>query len=267
MKPARVVLLVASAGGLSLFAWSVLLDPVPPALAIAAVVADVTLATAGVLIPQWEMYADVLSRFPAETERIALTFDDGPSPDTTPRVLDLLRARGHRATFFVVGKKVERHPEIVQRMRADGHGIGLHGYAHHRSYSLRPPAFVEQDVRRTQEAVAAAAGVRPTILRPPVGYVSSRTALGARRAGVVLVAWSARAIDGLKRTAADQVVRRVAAGLRPGAIVMLHDAAEREDFTPAALEALPRILDLIDERGLKTATIEELRSSARSDRR
>jgi peptidoglycan/xylan/chitin deacetylase (PgdA/CDA1 family) len=258
VPPARITLWVASLGGLALLARTLLFDPPPLWLALSAMIAYVALATAGVLVPQLEMYGDVVWRGEPGMRAVALTFDDGPHPKTTRKVLEILAQGGHRATFFVVGKKARLYPEVLREIRAAGHAIGLHGYVHDRLYSLKPPAYVVGDIERTQQAIEEACDVRPTLFRPPVGYVSSRTAVGARSAGVTLVAWSARGIDGFAATSPERVVQRIEPGLKDGAIVLLHDAAEKEDFVPASLEALPEILRTLDARGLKAVTVDEI---------
>src|SRR5690606_17793523 len=127
---------------------------------------------------------------------VALTFDDGPDPRTTPRILDLLERRGQRATFFVIGQKAEAHPELLRRIHAGGHLLALHGYIHRWFYAFLTPTTVQQDIQRTQDAVEAATGTRPVLFRPPVGQASPRTVAGARRAGVAIVGWSTRTGDG-----------------------------------------------------------------------
>lgn len=218
----------------------------------------VVYCTLGVLVPQLEMYGDVTWRGPADVPDVALTFDDGPNPETTRRILAILAPTRHRATFFMVGEKVERHPEVAREIVAAGHGIGVHGYHHDRLYSFRGPHWVERDVGRAVRAVEQAVGASPRLFRPPVGYVSHRTASGARRAGVRIVAWSARGIDGLGVADPVRVARRIAKNLRPGAIVMLHDAAERDDFVPASLEALPLVLAVLEEKNLTSVTVSAL---------
>jgi peptidoglycan-N-acetylglucosamine deacetylase len=255
VPPARIGLWVLSLGGLALLAKSLLDYPPPLWLAVSALLIYVVYATAGVIFPQLEMYGDVIWR---GESGVALTFDDGPHPETTRRVLRILAERGHRATFFVVGRKVRLYPEVVREIHDAGHALGLHGYLHDRLFSFKPPSYVRSDIERTQRAIEDACGCRPSLFRPPIGHVSSRTAKGASRAGVTLVAWSVRAFDGVTKPSTERILRRIERGLEPGAIVLLHDAAEREDFEPASIAALPQILDLIEKKGLRTVHIEEL---------
>jgi peptidoglycan/xylan/chitin deacetylase (PgdA/CDA1 family) len=214
------------------------------------------LAMTGVSFPWLQMFGDVVCRGPSGQNRVALTFDDGPDPRTTPRVLAALAGTGHRATFFVLGAKAERHPQVLREIHAAGHALALHGYVHDRLHSFRTPARVRDELMRAQDAVANAVGVRPTLFRPPVGHTSPRTVQGAKLSGVTLIGWSARGYDGVRGRRPESVVRSVARSLDDGAIVLLHDAAERDDFEPASVAALPALVSLLDARGLKSVTLD-----------
>ena len=216
------------------------------------------IATTGVLLPSLEMYGRIISRGPAGRARVALTFDDGPHPVTTRRVLDALAPTRHRATFFVLGEKVRRHPDVVRAIHAAGHTIGVHGDVHDRLHSFRMPWRVRDEIVRAEDAVEAATGVRPKFFRPPLGHTSLTTVPGARRAGVTLVGWSSRGFDGIAGQSPQAVVERVGRTLTDGAIIMLHDAAEHDDFEPAAVRALPQLLALLDERRLTSVALDEL---------
>jgi len=258
MTPGRLLLWGGSLGGLGFSLAAAWLGP--PALWVVAsvFVAYVGVILSGVFFPCLGMYATVYCAAPRDVAAVALTFDDGPDPRTTPAVLDILEQHEAVATFFVVGHKVDKYPEVVRQIVARGHALGLHGYRHDRLFALQPPARVAADIERTRDAVESACGVRPRIFRPPIGFVSPRTAAGARRAQAPLIGWSARAYDGMGHVPPERVLRRIEPGLRAGAIVLLHDASERDDFTPAAIEALPRILENIRRRGLSTVSVERL---------
>src|SRR5262245_42121541 len=220
--------------------------------------AYVALLVTGVLMPRLEMFGDVTWRGDPETGAVAFTFDDGPHPVSTRRVLAALREAGATATFFVIGRKAEAHADLVREIVAAGHTVGVHGYDHDWLYALKSPRDVEADIRRAQDVVERAWGIRPYWFRPPTGQISPRTVDGARRAGVELVGWSVRALDGLSRAAPAGVTRRVARGLRAGAIVLLHDASERDDFDPASGGALPALLAAARERGLAVTGLEQI---------
>lgn len=266
MPPARIGLWVLSIGGLALAVRAVLMGPIPLWVALSALAGYVAYCVVGALVPRLEMFADVVWRGDATSGGVALTFDDGPSPLTTPRVLELLARADARATFFVLGEKAARHPAVLKALIDGGHTVGVHGYAHDRLYAFKSPRAVEEDIRRACDAVTRETGRRVRWFRPPVGQVSPRTAEGARRLGVDIVGWSVRGFDGLRRADPARVAARIERGLEPGAIVLLHDASERDDFTPASLEALPRILERIREKGLRVVPLETLLSSPEHER-
>jgi peptidoglycan/xylan/chitin deacetylase (PgdA/CDA1 family) len=216
------------------------------------------LATTSVMFPSLEIYGRVVSRGPAGRARVALTFDDGPHPVTTRRVLEALAPTRHRATFFVVGEKARRHPDVVREIHAGGHTLGIHGDSHDRLHSFRLAGSVHDDIGRARDAVEAATGTRPRFFRPPLGHTSITTVLGARRAGVTLVGWSSRGYDGMRHRSAEAVVKRIGRTLTDGAIVMLHDASEHDDFEPASVRALPRLVALLDERKLASVGLDAL---------
>ena len=251
MPLARILLYVGTAGALSLIGRSVLLGPVPLAVALAAFAGYVLLIGAGVAFLRLGMFVDVVARGPREARGVALTFDDGPSPDHTPRVLDLLDAAGVKATFFVIGKKAAEHPEILRDVVARGHAVGIHGHTHDRLLTLRSPDRVADDLALAMDTVEAIAGVRPALFRPPVGLTSPRMARALGWLDLVVVGWSVRGVDGWRGARAERVAARVVRGLEDGAIVLLHDAAERDDFRPASLDALPRILAAMQQRDLE----------------
>ena len=205
-------------------------------------------ATIGVFFPRLEMYGPVVSRGPAGRSSVALTFDDGPHPVTTRRILAVLAATRHRATFFVLGAKARRHPEVVREIHAAGHTLGVHGDRHDRLHAFRMPWRVHDELLRAARAVEDATGVRPRFFRPPLGHTSVTTTRGVRRAGMIVVGWSTRGLDGIRGRTPEAVVARVARSVTDGAIVMLHDASEHDDFEPASVQALPELLRLLDDR-------------------
>lgn len=214
-----------------------------------------TIATTGVFRPQLSMYGDVVSHGPCGCARVALTFDDGPHPVTTRKVLAALAPTRHRATFFVLGEKARRHPDVLREIHAAGHTIALHGDLHDRLHSFRMPQSVRDELARAEAAVFAAVGLRPAYFRPPLGQTSLTTVRAVRGSGVRLIGWSSRGFDGLRSQTPDAVIERVERTLDDGAIVMLHDAAEHDDFEPASIAALPRLLTLLDARGLTSVGI------------
>ena len=250
LPPARLGLLAYAATGVALGVRAVAAVPPPLGLTLLGFGGYFALGTLGVFWPERGMYGSLLSRGPQQPE-VALTFDDGPSPKTTPRVLETLAKAGAPATFFVVGRKVLAHPELVRELVSAGHQVELHGFEHDRLVSLRGSARVADDIRRTQDAIESAGAPRPSLFRPPIGFVSHLTVAGARRANVTLGGCSARALDGLRQAAPEKVCERLLRALTPGALLAMHDAAEHDDYEPASLQALPRVLSASAERGLR----------------
>jgi peptidoglycan-N-acetylglucosamine deacetylase len=165
-----------------------------------------------------------------DSRRVALTFDDGPDPDHTPAVLDVLAAAGAKATFFVLGERVERHPAIVERIVAEGHELGNHTF-HHRYLPLVRSRTVTAELARTDAAIAAIIGTAPTLARPPYGGRSPRNVQAFTRAGKQLVLWDVNSFDWQGKPA-EAVAARVVERTRPGSIVLMHDICPH---TPAAL--------------------------------
>jgi len=230
-------------------------EPGPLALA-AAAVGWGALATSGVFFPWLGMFASAACHGPRGGARVALTFDDGPHPVTTRRVLERLAGTRHRATFFVLGEKARRHPDVLAEIVRQGHALGVHGYFHDRLHAFRFPARVASEIERAQDAIEAATGLCPRGFRPPLGHTSPNTVCGARRAGVSLVGWSARGYDGLRGRSPASVVEHVARDLDAGSIVLLHDAAEHDDFEPASIAALPALLRELDARALTSVVLD-----------
>jgi len=215
-------------------------------------------ATIGVFFPWLQMYGPIVLRGPAGRRAVALTFDDGPHPVTTRRILATLAATQHRATFFVLGTKARRHPDVIREIHAAGHTLALHGDRHDRLHAFRFPRRVRDELLRAARAVEDATGVRPRFFRPPLGHTSLTTTRGARRAGMTIVGWSTRGFDGVRGRTPEAVVTHVARSVSDGDIVMLHDASEHDDFEPASVRALPELLRLLDEREWRSVGLDTL---------
>lgn len=257
MPIARGALYVATAGALALILRSILIRPVPLQVSAIAFIAYLTLVMLGVIFLRLGMFLDVIWRGPKEARGVALTFDDGPSPEHTPKVLDMLDEAGVKAAFFVIGKKAEAHPDLVRDIAARGHAIGLHGYAHDRLFSLRSPDFVRRDLAKGVAVLEDILGERPIMFRPPIGHSSPRIARVVDELDLVVVGWSIRAMDGTGVSGPDRVAARVVPKLADRAIVMLHDAAERDDREPASVKALPKILAAMQRLDLDGVRVDE----------
>jgi peptidoglycan/xylan/chitin deacetylase (PgdA/CDA1 family) len=205
------------------------------------------------------VYADAVVRGPKDARGVALTFDDGPHPRWTRAVLDALAARGTRgATFFVVARKAEQHPDVVREIRERGHSVEVHSYAHDRLFAIRGVRRVREDLERAVAAIEQLTGRRPRLFRPPIGHTNPTIARVADDLDLTIVAWSARGFDGVAGADPERVAARVRRALRPGAIVLLHDSPETGDSEPAGVRALPAVLDAIAAKGLEVVPLHSL---------
>ena len=182
---------------------------------------------------------------------IALTFDDGPHPELTPKLLDILRQNGVRATFYVIGRNVEAHPEIARRIVAEGHEIANHSWSHPALTSLGA-ARLNQEIADTSEAILRATGRRPTNMRPPYGAIDDRVRMSILRDhGLDVILWSCDPLD-WKRPGAEVVRRRLVDGATPGGILLAHD------IHPGTIEAVPGVIQDLKAKGYGFATVSQL---------
>lgn len=189
---------------------------------------------------------------------VALTFDDGPDPGSTPAFLELLRQRGVSATFFLLGSMVARAPGLAAEIAAAGHELAVHGWDH-RYPLLRTSRAVRDDLARARDAVAAAAGAGPAWYRPPYGVLSAGALAAARRLSLRPVLWSSWGREWQPGATAGTVYRTAAASLGSGACLLLHDSdcTSPPGSARAALGALPRLLDDCARLGLAAGPVRE----------
>jgi len=187
---------------------------------------------------------------------VALTFDDGPHAQGTPAVLDALARAGARATFFVVGEQVEREPALTREIAAAGHSLALHGHRHRNMLRLAPRAFAA-DFEHGCAAIAAAAGMRPELYRPPYGIFSVAGLRFVRRSGMGVLLWSRWGHDWRARITPAAIADELTNGVTAGDVLLLHDADHYSaaDSWKRTAAALPRVLDAIERAGLQTGTV------------
>ena len=182
------------------------------------------LATAG-FVASSSLVGKTIWQLPEAAARrgaLALTFDDGPDPESTPRVLDALAHAGARATFFCVGERVRRHPALVRRALAEGHQIGNHSWRHAWHFPLSGPRRIAAEIDAAQSAIADATGVLPELFRAPFGVRTPFLDPVLAWRGLTHVSWSHRGYDTIGAEP-GAVLRRLVAGVRAGAVLLLHD--------------------------------------------
>jgi peptidoglycan/xylan/chitin deacetylase (PgdA/CDA1 family) len=179
---------------------------------------------------------------------VALTFDDGPDPVDTPRLLDLLREKGVKATFFVVGKRADQHPEIVRRAWAEGHLVGNHTWSHYSLFCFLTPWRLRAEIERGTECIRRICGSRPRLFRSPVGLRHPLLGPYLKDAGLEYVSWSIRTRDTL--TANSSVLaQRILSKAAGGDIILLHDHLRAG--ADVMLAALTQVIDDLRKRGFE----------------
>jgi peptidoglycan/xylan/chitin deacetylase (PgdA/CDA1 family) len=191
----------------------------------------------------------VIFQGPSDANRIALTFDDGPSAELTPRVLDVLQHYDVHSTFFVLGRRAGQNPDVLRRIASEGHELGSHGWSH-RSFRGLFHSQIREELADTAALIEEASGGRPRLLRPPFGtYADSATTI-FEDMGLDVVLWTidSRDWDDDPAKTVETIVRKA----RPGSIVLLHDSEV------ATLRALPQIIGSLQSRGFELVTVSEL---------
>lgn len=184
---------------------------------------------------------------------IAMTFDDGPSAVLTPRLLDILKQRNIKVTFFVLGQLVQEHPEILQRAVAEGHEIGNHSWDH-KALNKQGEGGLRHELSDTSAEITKATGKPVTIMRPPYGATNARLNRAIEKEyGMKVILWSVDPFD-WKRPGPQVVSQRILKETKPGAIILSHD------IHPGTIEAMPATLDALLAKGYKFVTVSELLS-------
>ena len=252
-KPAP---LVQASLGLHALAAAGLLTPAWP-WSLGAILADHALITATGLWPRSTWLGPNLTHLPRDLPQVALTIDDGPDPEVTPAVLDLLDEHQAVATFFCIGAQVQRHPALARDIVRRGHAIGNHSQHHRHHFSVMGPRQLRREIGAAQVTIADATGVQPAYFRAPAGLRNVFLDPVLHSLDLQLASWTRRGFD--TRTGdAGQVLRRLTRGLAAGDILLLHDrhAAPTAEGRPVLLDVLPPLLSTLRENGLRTVRLE-----------
>ena len=246
--------------GLHVFvAGAVTMQPSWWPMGLATLVADHAAITAAGLWPTSTLLGPNLRRLPAAAaarDEFALTIDDGPDPEVTPRVLDLLDAEAMRATFFCIGQRVVDHPVLAREIVARGHAIENHSLRHRHDFSLLGPRAYDRELDAAQRAITDTVGIAPRFFRAPAGLRNVFPQGALERRGLMLASWTRRGFDTVEKDP-ERVVRRLTRGLAGGDILLLHDghAARTRTRIPVIVEALPQLAVACRARGLSSVTL------------
>jgi len=212
---------LAEKSGFAAFLLAVPLGFIAPSLAALPLLLFLLTCLAAPFCPQCSFFLPVISNGRPESDAIALTIDDGPSPSSTPLLLALLGKHRLRATFFVIGEKAAAYPELIDLILGHGHTIGNHSYRHDNFLMCRSIRALEKDIRATQD-ILAQAGIQPLLFRPPIGITNPRLKPVLDGLGLQAVTFSCRIFDRSNRNVAN-LAAKVLRKLRPGDILLLHD--------------------------------------------
>ena len=190
---------------------------------------------------------------------VALTFDDGPDPAFTPRVLDILREKGVKAAFFCVGERVESAPDLVKRLAGEGHLVCNHSFSHAMWINFGHYRRLRREIEQCNASIARATGVTPRFYRAPHGFKNSALGDVLRDLGMTAIGWQVRGFDAVDGDA-TRIVRRIVNRARPGGVIALHDGSGLQGTANrrATIEALPVIIDGLKAKGYKLMRLDEL---------
>jgi peptidoglycan/xylan/chitin deacetylase (PgdA/CDA1 family) len=253
--------LVASSVGLHCVAGaSALLAGETWPWAIGAVAANHLVLGAAGMWPRSTLLGPNIVRLPESAiarREIAFTFDDGPDPEVTPRVLDILEAHGVRASFFCIAEEAARHPDLCREIARRGHAVENHSRTHLLHFALRGPGGTRREVSAAQSDLAAITGRLPRFFRAPAGIRSPFLDPVLHDLGLKLVSWTRRGFD-TRRCDVEEVATLLAAGMAAGDILLMHDGncARTADGRPVVLQVLPRLLGQAQSLGLRPVTLE-----------
>lgn len=227
--------------------------------ALGAVVANHAALSAAGLWPRSALLGPNIRQLPAAAAargEVAITIDDGPDPEVTPVVLDLLAEHGGQATFFCIADKARQHPALTRRIVAAGHSVQNHSLRHRHNFSLLGPRGFEREIGTAQDVLADVTGIRPHCFRAPAGLRNPLLDPVLHRLGLHLVSWSRRGYDTRQNDPAA-VLARLQQGLAGGSILLLHDGHAQRSASGRAvlLDVLPPLLHHLRQQGLQSVTL------------
>ena len=227
--------------------------------ALGAVAGNHLLLTAAVFWPRGRVLGANLVRLPAAAvarKEVSLTFDDGPDPEVTPRVLDLLDRHQAKASFFCVGEQAAAHPAIVKDIVRRGHDLENHSHRHSRAFAFYGLFRLKRELESAQMTITGISGRAPRFFRAPMGLRSPLLDPVLARCGLRYVSWTRRGFDAMHRNP-ERVLQRLAGGLAAGDILLLHDNgfSRTRDGKPVVLAVLPELLDRMKAKGLRSVTL------------
>jgi len=209
-----------------------------------------TIMILGSIKIQWNYFFFSYSHGDREIPVIALTFDDGPHRDFTPRILEILDKHKIKAAFFCVGKRIEEYPEIFKKINNNGHLAGNHSYSHSPWFDIFPVQKMTEEILRTDKVIENLTGLKPKLFRAPFGVTNPALRKALRRTGHISVSWSLRSFDTVLKP--EKALNKVIRNLNNGDIVLFHDRI------PGTPQIIDKFISHCLESGLKFVRLDEL---------
>lgn len=201
-------------------------------------------------------YPDTFKIHGPHVKQIALTFDDVPDPRFTPQVLRILAQNHVKATFFVVGSRAKKHPDLVARIVREGHVIGNHSYNHPQFHKLTMSEYIDQIVR-TENILYGLTGYKPKLIRPPYGDITENQLRWAKREGYKIVNWNVDSLD-WKGIGKEKVKKNIMASAGQGSIILQHAGGGSTSDLTGTIEALPEVIRELKKKGYSFVTVPKL---------
>ncbi len=230
---------------------AVAMEPEAWAWGLAALAGNYIVLAVAVFFPRSSFLGPNIARLPrsaVERGEVCISFDDGPHPDITPRVLDILDRHGAKATFFCVGERVAAHPQVAREIARRGHTVESHSHRHAPAFALYGLRALRREVQAAQRVIAQATGREPLFFRAPAGFRSPVLDPVLATLGLRYASWTRRGFDTADRDA-GRVLRRLTRALAAGDILLLHDSV------PTVLDVLPPLLAELERRGLRPVSL------------
>jgi peptidoglycan-N-acetylglucosamine deacetylase len=205
----------------------------------------------GAYFIQWNFFLPSIHSAKTHEKQVSITFDDGPDPEKTSAILDVLKEHHTETAFFCIGKKMVGNDRLLVRIVKEGHMIGNHSYSHHAVFDLFSARKMAQELRETSEICRQMTGLTPRFFRPPYGVTNPNLKKAVLQGGFISIGWSIRSFDTVIKEK-EKLLRKILKALKPGAIILLHDTP---DIT---LAILPDLLHSIREKGYTVVRLDKM---------
>jgi len=209
------------------------------------------IVTYGTLVLSAQFFIPVKFKGDSSSGAIAITFDDGPVPGKTEKILEILKSYKVSAAFFCIGHRIVDKPLLAKKIHDSGHLLGNHSYWHKNTFDLQRTEKIEHELIITNKAIQEAIGLKPNFFRPPYGVTNPMVAKAITRTGFTTIGWSIRSFDTVSKNR-ETLLKRVTQSIEGGDIILFHD------YCDITLDILPEFLDYVFARGLKVVRVDEL---------